>query len=353
MSYVNDSGSKSAPVWVVAGAPFKDDHVKGYAFSSPMGWVFRKMLEEAGVNDYYITTHAPNLAHPDAFANVVDLVNEYKPPVVIPLGDMLKFFAPGEEEISKYAGSLMKSSRLSYDHWLIPTYPPIDVVKQWKMREEVIWCDLAKAGAEATYFKANGKIQEAEERRAKIHFESFDELIYILDSWRSALYLSNDIETVYPNAKSQFWRIHPGYPITIGLAPNPNEGISFNLFRDSQSETSHLWKTLARLIKEVPSIGQNFFNFDSNFYQALGFELDLKRCQDTMIRHAVLWPEKPHKLQFLARQYTREKYWKDEGAGWTIKHMDKMKVYNCKDVMVTYSVFLAQEEEFEARPHLR
>ena len=61
------------------------------------------------------------------------------------------------------------------------------------------------------------------------------------------------------------------------------------------------------------------------------------------------WTELKHTLQFQARQYTREVYWKDEGAGWSIKNMDQMKIYNCKDVMVTLEIYYAQLEEMKAR----
>ena len=67
-----------------------------------------------------------------------------------------------------------------------------------------------------------------------------------------------------------------------------------------------------------------------------------------MILHHLLWPELPHKLQFLARQYTRHRYWKDEGAGWTIKNMAGMKIYNVKDCCVTLEIFDREMEEIKS-----
>jgi hypothetical protein len=127
----------------------------------------------------------------------------------------------------------------------------------------------------------------------------------------------------------------------------------FDLFRESTTETVELWKHLNDLIKSVPQLGQNFFNFDLNFYECLGFEIKVEDIQDTLIRHHILWPELPHKLQFQTRQYTREPYYKDEGHGWSIKDMRGLKRYNCLDVCVTMEIWEEQEKEFDERPYLR
>jgi hypothetical protein len=55
----------------------------------------------------------------------------------------------------------------------------------------------------------------------------------------------------------------------------------------------------------------------------------------------------------MTRQYTREPYYKDDGHHWSVKHMDKLRRYNCLDVCVTYEIWEAQEEEFRQKPHLR
>jgi len=103
----------------------------------------------------------------------------------------------------------------------------------------------------------------------------------------------------------------------------------------------------------VPQLGQNFFNFDLFRYEALGFDIPTKNCQDTLIRHHILWPELPHKLQFLTRQYTRQPYYKDEGKMWNMKDMRQLRRYNCLDVCVTMEVYLQQELEFNERPYLK
>jgi hypothetical protein len=148
------------------------------------------------------------------------------------------------------------------------------------------------------------------------------------------------------------YKPRPGYPLLLGLADSPSFGISFKLFRDSQSETVKLWRELYELFQNVITIGQNFLNYDVFYENALGFNIPLDKIQDTLIRHHILWPELPHKLQFLTRQYTREPYYKDEGQHYGLKAMDRYRRYNTLDACVTYEVWNGQEEEFKLRSHL-
>ena len=366
---IGAKGSPSSPVWILVDKPLSNDVDRGYLYSSAMGHVFDKMMREAGVPDYYVQCYRPDTDAPTGWRNINSELEIYRPPIIIPTGaiggKLLPVMVPKrrkknfnedkDSEISKYAGSLMVSDQLTFPHYIVPTYSPEDVIRQWKIRDIVVSCDLGKAASELEYWKTNAHtLQPLPQRTHKVDFDTFDELLYIIDSMRDVPFVSNDIETIYPKAPtktqpSQFYKILPGYPITIGLAPSTDFGISFDLFRESKSETVELWKRLARVLKDTPSIGQNFFNFDANFYEMLGFRLPLEKCRDTMIRHHLLWPELKHTLQFQARQYTREPYWKDEGAGWSIKNMRGMKIYNCKDVMVTYEIYNCQEEEIKAR----
>lgn len=374
-SLIAPRGNPAAPIYILLEKPLSGDEDKGYHFSSGLGYMYIKMLEEAGIIDYYVTSIRPDVKNSTVGGDWESYVAKYKPPVIIPLdtaGRWLnscltpkrqskKFNPDVDSEISKYAGSILHANRSSicesaniYNPYIIPTFGPAQVARQWKIRDIVVSCDLTRAAEEAAYYVLNNKLQPLPERKPQIHFETFDELLAIIESFRDCTYVSNDIETIYPKPPtktipSQFYKILPGYPITIGLAPSSEFGISFDLFRENRNETRELWKSLYRLLRDTPSIGQNFFNFDAYFYEMLGFKLPLEKCRDTMILHHQLWPELPHKLQFLARQYTREPYWKDEGAGWSIKNMDSMKIYNVKDVCVTYEIFNKMQDELKDR----
>jgi hypothetical protein len=372
MSFLGNKGNPTSPVWILIDRPLSGDEDKGYLFSSPIGYVWDKMLQEAGIKDYYVTGYRRDTDNLKGWSNVAGDLEHYRPPIIIPLGHTGKQLltcmnpkylkkkgsydtANEESEISKYSGSILTSPHLNYPHYIIPTEHPVDIIKQWKMRDIVINCDLAKAASELDYWKSHAcTLQPLPEMEAKIDFESLDELLAIIDGMRDKEYVSCDIETVYPRAPtktqpSQFYKILPGYPITVGLATSTTAGISFDMFRESNVETRELWKKLAVLLRDTPQVGQNYFNFDANFFEMLGFKIPLEKCRDTMIMHHLLWAELPHKLQFLARQYTRHPYWKDEGAGWSPKNMRGMKIYNVKDVCVTLEIFHKEREEIIQR----
>lgn len=364
MSDLNPRGSPTAPVWVITERPYPQDVEKGFIFSGGYGYTFHKMMQDAGLTDYYVISRRPDLETPNAFSIIENYINQYRPPFIITLEEAGKCLVPqmrkkdedededsDESEISKYCGSLLRSDIIDYPHFVLPTYSPDYIAKNWAERDIVTSIDLGKVRSELDFWMKHGYIQPLPMRELKYEL-TFEELIYILEErFRFSSLLSTDIETVYTNTKSSFYP-HPGYPVTIGIADSPFFGISFNLFWDNRNQTVKLWKTLYKLFKEISQLGQNFFNFDAHFLESLGFEIDLQKAKDTLIRHHILWPELPHKLQFQTRQYTREPYYKDEGKRWSIKDMKGLRRYNCLDVCVTYEVYLEQEKEFNERPYL-
>jgi len=254
-------------------------------------------------------------------------------------------------QLQKYAGSLLESPSLKYPHYCIPLYGPDRYVQDWAERNVSTYIDLQKIKSEFEYWQTHGYLQKLTERKMLYGDLSLDAVLQFVNTCRNSKLVSVDIETVYPRSKSAFYP-HPGYPVTIGLANSATNAISFILFRDDPAENRTLWRSLYDLFANTPIHGQNFFNFDALFLNALGFTVDLSKVQDTLIRHHILWPELSHKLQFMTRQYTREPYYKDEGHGWSIKYMDKLRRYNCLDVCVTYEIWEAQDEEVKQRPHL-
>jgi len=362
MPFIKPKGSPSARIWVVLEKPYSSDKIS--LLDGGMGFVFERMLQEAGLSssDMYFCSRAPNTDDSHAFVNINSMLNQSKPPFVLVVGNVGGWFLPELREpksietsagqLQKYVGSLLSCADLSYPHYMMPIYGPDRCVADWTERNVTTYVDLQKFRDEVLYWKAHGTLQPLPERVMKYGNLEVQEILQYLDKFRNVKILSVDIETVYPRSGSSFFP-HPGYPITIGLADSSNFGISFNLFRDNPRENRILWQKLDKLFSSTRILGQNFFNFDALFLSALGFSVNLYKAQDTLLRHHILWPELSHKLQFMTRQYTREPYYKDEGHGWSIKHMDKLRRYNCLDVCVTYEIYEAQELEFQQRSYLR
>ena len=364
MTLIANRGDKGARIWIICERPYSSDEQKGYVFSGGMGSVFSKMLSEAGlnINECFVAARRPHTDNQSAFQILENDLNQYQPPFILVLNEAGACYLPelrskGDPEgwrgqLQKNAGSLLSSTALTYPHYMMPVYGPDRCVADWCERNVTTYVDLQKLRDEYQYWKKNGTLQALPQRSLVYGNLELGEILQHLNRFQHSPRLSVDIETVYPREKSAF-HPHPGYPITIGIADSARDGISFNLFRDSPEENRILWRALDITLSSAHIIGQNFFNFDALFLESLGFRVRLGDCSDTLLRHHILWPELSHKLQFMTRQYTRQPYYKDEGHGWSVKNMDRLRRYNCLDVVVTYEIWEQQEEEFKQRPHLR
>lgn len=367
MPIIHPKGSTNSRIWVIAETPFSTDVKRGYMFSGGAGHVLDNMMRDAGIFDYYVMARRPDTDKPDYCVPVGEILARHRPPFILALGAAAQHLTKeckvplkkdGAEAgtyktpLSKYVGSLLSCNRVTYDNYCMPLFGVEIYLQDWAERQITTAFDLQKMRDEHEFWKIHGVLQPLRYRQLVYGDMSISELFGYLHRFEAAPLISVDIETCYPKADSEFYP-HPGYPLTIGIADSPDFGISFNLFRECKYETLLLWKKLDLLLSSVPNLGQNYFNFDTHFLEMLGFRIDKKRVQDTLIRHHVLWPELPHKLQFQTRQYTREIYYKDEGHHWSVKNMDKLRRYNCLDVCVTYEIYNQQNEEFALRGHLK
>jgi hypothetical protein len=111
---------------------------------------------------------------------------------------------------------------------------------------------------------------------------------------------------------------------------------------------------LNEILKRCPQIGQNYISFDCTWEEWAGFSPDLRlfdsQVSDTLLLHHLLWPELPHKLQFITMQYTREPYYKDEGRKWKPRDgIERLLRYNGLDACTTYEAMICMEEELASR----
>jgi len=365
MPFIHSRGNPMSRIWLIFERPFSTDSDKGFMCSGGMGFAVQKMLEEGGISigECFLCARFPDTDVP--YGSVSLDLDTYKPPLIFVIGAAGSFYLPElrpqgkqtsyKSQLDKYVGSLMKCDRLQWDHWMMPLRDPQDLMADWTERNVTAYIDIQKFKDELVWWKKHGQVQPLRQRTLISHEMDTDEILGYLDAFRSCVALAEDIETVYPHGKgSKYKGIHPGMPVTFGIASSPEFGISFNLFRDTPAATREVWRAFDRLHSGGATIiGQNFFNFDSLFYNMMGFSLRRERFQDTLIRQHILWPELPKALQFLTRQYTRQPYYKDEGKGWKLSQMNDLRHYNCLDVCVDFEVYEAQEEEFKQRPHLK
>lgn len=366
MPYIHNRGNPSSDVWVVVNRPLPTDVDRKYIFSGGLGYVWHKMMAEAGFNDddYHVTCYFPDTSNTNAARNLDAVINQYQPKIILALDAVgtkmcqelvpkrrtKNYNAEQDSEVHKYCGSLLTSPSFKYPHYVMPLIGPGLISQMYKLRDQVI-LDLAKAKHEVEYAKSNGCMQPLPIRNLVTRYSCFDELLFIIDNMAQHQKVSNDIETYYPKKDSKYYGQTAGVPAIISLATSKDYSISFDLFRETVPETRELWRHLDSLFRNTTTIGQNFFNFDLFFYEALGFAFN--KIDDTLIRHHVLWPELPHSLGYMTRQYTREPYYKDEGQEVNRKDENSWKRYNAMDSAITFEVWEGQESEFADRPHLR
>jgi hypothetical protein len=363
MPFIANRGNPSAKIWIVLERPYPSDEKARVLLSGGMGFVYEKMLREAGldINNCYCCCRRPDTDRPQDFIIVENELKHWQPPLILAVNEVGNFFLSElrnkkdadiyKGQLQKNAGSLLSSDMLPYPHYMMPVYGPDRCIADWQERNITTYVDFQKLRDELEHVKKHGTLQPLPERKLVYGDLQLSEILQSFDRFSKSKLLSIDIETVYPRQKSAFLP-HPGYPVTIGMADSSDYGISFNLFREEPRENRILWREMDTLLRGKAILGQNFFNFDALFFEALGFSISLDRVQDTLLRHHILWPELSHKLQFMTRQYTRQPYYKDEGHGWSIKNMDRLRRYNCLDVCVTYEIYERQEEEFKLKPHL-
>jgi hypothetical protein len=375
---IRDYGDEKCPVWVILGQPYSRDADNGYILSGGHGYNFKKTWKLSGADDPFITSLCSDLDAPidmtpvsGQLSALLQRINNIQPKILVILNDdLLTYFIPTTKQktskaigksspMSKWAGSLLKSSLLTYPHYIIGSYAPDYITMNWDQHEIQGFIDFGHVKEEWDYLKQHGILNDLPIRSIVTNptFDSLtDYLRWLLDSYdRGVLaYISSDIETIRPKKNTLYHTIgHSGFTYTISLAPSIREAISFCFWDYPTDQAIKIWRLLNEVLTKIPQIGQNYYSFDSHHLEALGFRLILPACSDTLLRHHTLWPGLPHKLQFQTKQYTREPYYKDEGKNWSSKQKHQLMKYNCLDSMVTYEIWQKQEEEFNDRPHLR
>ena len=278
-------------------------------------------------------------------------LRQYRPTIIVATGNTsLGYLCPftrgkdGQARIGTYKGSLLTSKLLDWPHYVIPCYHPAFILRQWDERPTAVFC-LERALEEWRFFKANGSLNPLPKRKFSLQpiFDWLVEFLTGLVNYNTRI--SVDIETL------------EGSPTVYGIATSPWEATSFSLWDYPEDYRAKIWRLLNQALKVCPQIGQNYVSFDCSYHELIGMEPDLRifesKTDDTLVMHHVLWPEFPHKLEFLCMQYTREPYYKDEGRRWKPKDgIRQLMHYNALDAAVTYEVFLAMKAELIERSNL-
>lgn len=366
MSLIQNYGNENSPIWILLDAPYNNDANDGVILSGGYGYNFKKIWKLGGLNmgDVHIRSLRPCLGATYTKDNILSKcltdICQYKPTIIVPLSDeIINYLCPittqakeKNSSLGKWAGSLLTSTFINYPHYIIGSHPPDYVTRNWDYNEIQAFIDFGHVKEEFEYWKKYGTLNPLPSRSLLVQ-PTYPDLIGYLNSCLVCSILSADIETIRPKKDSFYYKNNPGYPYTLALAKSAKDAVSFSFWDYDEDQCIKIWRLLDEIFKKIPTIGQNYFLFDSHYLEAMGFHLCLRLCKDTLIRHHILWPSLKHALHFQTRQYTREPYYKDEGKNFNIKRKKQFMTYGAKDAAVTYEIYEAQEQEFQERPHLK
>lgn len=375
LNYVGTRGNVKGPVCLIGEAPGADEDKQGVPFVGASGRELDRMLGEVGIhNDSCWWTNPYKVRPPDnkidrlsefGIGNEVFIdqfleeLHEHKPTVIVPCGATpLGVLCPStinkrtqNSEISKWKGSLLRSPLLPWDHYVIPTYHPAYLFRNWGDRPVAVLA-LEKAATELKYWQSNGRLQPLPDRQLITDPNFHDACDFLRSLLCSPLPIASDIENIGVYKGKYKTKQRNRLPYVIGLCNTPNLAMSLGFSEYSPSQTEILWVLIDRLLASKRQIGQNYYTHDAPWLEYIGFSPAIELLDDTLVSHHVLWPELSHKLEFQTFQYTREPYYKDEGKNWSVKERQVLKKYNCKDVCVDLEIYNAHQAEFQTNPEL-
>lgn len=156
-------------------------------------------------------------------------------------------------------------------------------------------------------------------------------------------YLSVDIETA------------AGQITCVGFAPTTTEAICIPTLPQNwtRAELFTIWTWIHDVLRgPSKKVFQNFI-YDASYFSKYGIAVK-NLWHDTMLAQKFLHPELPMGLDTIARIYTREPYWKDEGKDWKRADggsgdLNDFWIYNCKDTTVTLEAAFAQRRDLDSR----
>src|SRR5882757_5143876 len=168
-----------------------------------MGWSYGKILQEVGINKYYTTYFQTE-------SECVDALNYYQPSVIVLLDKAGSLVVPQiskKESVNLWAGSLLTSDKLRYQHYCIPTHGPETCISDWTERQVVKYIDYGHVKDEYDYFQDHGYLRHLRARKLEVNLHVAN-VIWYLENWAAdpnVEFISVDLETVYPREKSEYF----------------------------------------------------------------------------------------------------------------------------------------------------
>lgn len=355
------SGNPSAPVWLIADSCVPQD-TGGIGTGYPWRHL-HTILDSIGFHDYYLTYVSDKLKY-KPFATKTEgkekhltyhkgryltnsglkleadhldaNIQEHRPEIIVPMGDIALWSIMGLESSAKWRGSQLFSSE--YDANIIPTQSPLSLDKVWEWRVPMT-VDFKRILKQVP----RGRKPVPEYTNDIVWPNYLDSIKYLnklllhLSNYNTMI--ANDIETA------------AGSIMCMGFCYDILEAICipFNSTERPIHYTDDQFVTICMLIRRVLThpnaeiVGQNY-NYDRTyiFNELLCWP---EQIYDTMVAQHIMLPGTPKGLDYLSSLYCENYvYWKDESKEASEKNSEEIEYkYNCKDVRYTLEVAVNQK----------
>lgn len=355
-TYVPGRGPIGAKFVILGESPADVEVQTKIPFSGPSGRELDRLLKDSGINrqncwitnvcKYYVPPHDKIPFQVRAKHAGIDLqqqcmelqneINDISPNVILALGGTALWATTGKTKISNYRGSILRGMGRK----IVGTYHPAHLLHQ--------------AGGEIKgYWNRQVMILDFKRAWEESHSEEYNIPRRVLSVCRNSAQLYDFYERnrAYGRPAIDIEALNC-IPSCIGIAYTPNEGISVPLWNSHgistipDSDLASVWALLVGILYD-DIIGQNF-KYDQDKIRRLGF-LIKRLYSDTMLKAFVINPELPKSLAFNTSIYTREPYYKDEGADFDIskQSIDDLFIYNARDACVTKEIDLAMDKDLD------
>lgn len=336
-----------ARILILTDYPSNDDNKVGRPFSDGSGAILTIALSQAGItlaecSVVYLTSEPHTLASINSIWTpklgfttrgnacieaLKDIITKANPNVILPLGEICLQAITSKRSITKWRGSILESS-IKIGQKVIPTFAPRECSRMYLWRY-FLANDCKKLSKEA--YSPSISLPA---RNLQIEPSFSEAIAYMENIKKHHTRIACDIECT-------IGRSDKGIScISLAISPYDCMSIPFDN-RWSEEEELTLWKTLASVLEHpaIEKVYQNGADFDTVYLLAIHNIFPGGYLHDTMIKHALNYPDFPKSLGFLTSIYTDEPYYKDDGKAVNVgKDQRQFYIYNAKDSAVDFEI---------------
>lgn len=353
---IKSHGSVRPKAFFIADSPTAKDFTTEYVLTGYSGDILRGFCQESGLSlDEFWRTSLIKEELPKEddkeqtktrrlvkqYSNLlIDEINDLKPNLLIPLGELSFNFFTGLNGIRKFRGSVLPVSG-DFDNLqsaeslkILPILGPAIVSKEYHLRV-ISRIDFSKIEKHANANPLPDNVYNIWVARSSSALRTFIDRHFV-KTIQSGGFLTFDIETYLQ------------IPICISFCFDGFESVTVPLIDSSIDRDNRvlMMELVDRLLKsQIPKVNQNI-KYDWKILERWGFQVN-NVVGDTMLAASTLYCEFPKALGFLTSIYTDLPYFKDEGKSFDPDKgkRDRYYLYNAKDSLATSQIYSQQIKE--------